>query len=30
MDLDATDLAIINQLQHRGRITNSELAERVG
>lgn len=30
MDLDTTDLAIIDQLQHHGRITNSELAERIG
>lgn len=29
-DLDATDLAIIDILQHEGRITNAELADRVG
>ena len=30
MDLDATDVAIVTELQHDGRITNAELAERVG
>ena len=29
MDLDSTDLAIVDVLQHEGRITNAELAERV-
>ena len=28
--LDATDLTIIDELQHDGRVTNAELAERVG
>jgi Lrp/AsnC family leucine-responsive transcriptional regulator len=30
MDLDATDLAILTELQEDGRVTNSELSERVG
>ncbi|MCP4226255.1 MAG: Lrp/AsnC family transcriptional regulator [Actinomycetia bacterium] len=30
MELDATDLAIISILQHEGRVTNAELADRVG
>ena len=30
MEVDATDLAIIDILQHEGRITNAGLAERIG
>lgn len=30
MQLDATDRAILNEVQQRGRVTNAELANRVG
>lgn len=30
MDLDATDLTILNELQVDGRVTNTELADRIG